>query len=128
MGWLPEPRAYSPVKSILVDTDRARVLNILLSRLSRQSWKGAFFMFNVPYIKQKFQKLFNVRLTFGINSSIIKVQKGEEKERIKMEPTWFEIIGFGIFVIGTWWALFKAVAAVADAEERRRENSDWEEL
>ena len=75
-----------------------------------------------------FQKMFNVRLTFGINSGIIKVQKGEEKERIKMEPTWFEIIGFGIFVIGTWWALFKAVAAVADAEERRRENSDWEEL
>lgn len=75
-----------------------------------------------------FQKMFNVRLTFEINSSIIKVQKREEKERIKMEPTWFEIIGFGIFVIGTWWALFKAVAAVADAEERRRENSDWEEL
>ena len=72
--------------------------------------------------------MFNVRLTFEINSGIIKVQKGEEKERIKMEPTWFEIIGFGIFVIGTWWALFKAVAAVADAEERRRENSDWEEL
>ena len=75
-----------------------------------------------------FQKMFNVRLTCGINSGIIKVQKGEEKERIKMEPTWFEISGFGIFVIGTWWALFKAVAAVADAEERRRENSDWEEL
>ena len=45
-----------------------------------------------------------------------------------MEPTWFEIIGFGIFVISTWWALFKAVAAVADAEEKRRKNSDWEEL
>lgn len=45
-----------------------------------------------------------------------------------MEPTWFEIIIYIIFVIGTWWALFKAVAAVADAEERRRKNSDWEEL
>ena len=72
--------------------------------------------------------MFNVRLTFEINSSIIKVQKREEKERIKMEPTWFEIIGFGIFVVGTWWALFKAVAAIADAEEERRKNSDWEEL
>ena len=45
-----------------------------------------------------------------------------------MEPTWFEMIDFGIFVIRTWWALFKAVVAIADAEERRRENSDWEEL
>ena len=52
MGWLPEPRAYSLIKSILVETDRARVLNILGSRLSGQSRKGAFFMFNVPYIKQ----------------------------------------------------------------------------
>ena len=58
----------------------------------------------------------------------MKVQKGEEKGANKMEPTWFEIIGFGIFVIGTWWALFKAVVAVADAEEKRRKNSDWEEL
>ena len=45
-----------------------------------------------------------------------------------MEPTWFEIIGFGIFVIGAWWTLFKAVVAIANAEEERRENSDWEEL
>lgn len=45
-----------------------------------------------------------------------------------MEPTWFEIIGFGIFVVSTWWGFFKAIAAVANAEERRRENSDWEEL
>ena len=45
-----------------------------------------------------------------------------------MEPTWFEIIGFGIFVIGTWGALFKAIVAIANAEEERRENSDWEEL
>ena len=45
-----------------------------------------------------------------------------------MEPTWFEIIIYVIFVIGTWWALFKTVVAVANAEERRRKNSDWEEL
>ena len=45
-----------------------------------------------------------------------------------MELTWFEIIIFGIFVVGVWWALFKAVAAVADAEERRRKDNDWEEL
>lgn len=45
-----------------------------------------------------------------------------------MEPTWFEIIIYVIFVIGTWWALFKAVVAVANAEERRRKNGDWEEL
>ena len=45
-----------------------------------------------------------------------------------MEPTWCEIIIYVIFVIGTWWALFKAVIAIANAEEERRENSDWEEL
>lgn len=84
-------------------------------------------MFNVPYIKHKFQKMFNVRLTLKKNSVIIKGQKGK-KGANKMEPTWFEIIGFEIFVIGAWWILFKAVIAVADAEERRRENSDWEEL
>ena len=45
-----------------------------------------------------------------------------------MEPAWFEIIIYVIFVIGAWWTLFKAVAAVADAEEKRRENNDWKEL
>ena len=45
-----------------------------------------------------------------------------------MEPTWFEIIGFGIFVIGTWWALFKAVIAIANAEEERCKRNDQEEL
>ena len=76
--------------------------------------------------KKIFGKLFNVLLTYQKKYGKINSQK--RKEGIKMEPTWFEIIGFGIFVIGTWWALFKAVAAVADAEERRRENSDWKEL
>lgn len=45
-----------------------------------------------------------------------------------MEPTWFEIIIYGIFVVGVWWALFKAVAAIVDTEEKRRENNNWEEL
>lgn len=76
--------------------------------------------------KKIFEKLFNVLLTYQKKYGKINLQK--RKEGIKMEPTWFEIIGFGIFVIGTWWALFKAVVAVADAEERHRENSDWKEL
>ena len=44
-----------------------------------------------------------------------------------MEPTWFEIIIYGIFIIGLWWGFFKAVAAVVNVKERRK-NSDWEEL
>ena len=76
--------------------------------------------------KRIFGKLFNVLLTYQKKYGKINSQK--RKGANKMEPTWFEIIGFGIFVIGTWWALFKAVAAVADAEEKRRKNSDWEEL
>lgn len=76
--------------------------------------------------KKIFGKLFNVLLTYQKKYGKINSQK--RKEGIKMEPTWFEIIIYGIFVIGTWWALFKAVVAVADAEERRRKNSDWEEL
>lgn len=45
-----------------------------------------------------------------------------------MIPTWFEIIIYGIFIIGLWWGFFKVVAAVVDTEEKRRENNNWEEL
>lgn len=45
-----------------------------------------------------------------------------------MIPTWFEIIIYGIFVVGVWWALFKAIVAIANAEEERHENNDWKEL
>ena len=45
-----------------------------------------------------------------------------------MIPTWFEIIIYGIFIIGLWWGFLKVVAAVVDTEEKRRENNNWEEL
>ena len=44
---------------------------------------GLFFMFNVPYIKQNFWKMFNVLLTYQKKYGKINLQK--RKEEIKNE-------------------------------------------